>query len=303
MIFSKITEISYFLPKSLNLAKEKNFKEIYKKTGIKRTRVADKNIDVIDLAFMACKKIKEKINKADGIIFVTQTPRYLLPSCSCILQEKLRLKQNIFTIDINMGCSGYIYGLSVANSMIQNKTLKKVLLICADTYSKYIDKKNKNKYLFSDAASVTILEKSATKKFDNFLFNSDGKNFDKIIINSNSQQKLSFQMNGSSVYTFTLQKIPLLLKKFLKNSNKAISNYKKIFFHQASDLVLKNLQRKIVDRSKVYIDIKNIGNTTSSSIPISIKNALDKKIIKKNDDIILCGFGTGLTWAIVSAKL
>lgn len=110
-------------------------------------------------------------------------------------------------------------------------------------------------------------------------------------------------MDGSSIYTFTLQKIPLLLKKFLKISNKTISDYKKIFFHQASDIVLKNFQRKIVDRSKVYIDIKNIGNTTSSSIPISIKNALDKKIIKKNDDIILCGFGTGLTWAIVSAKL
>lgn len=91
-----------------------------------------------------------------------------------------------------MGCSGYIYGLSVANAMMQNKTLKKVLLICADTYSKYIDKKNKNKYLFSDVALVTIIEKSTTKKFNNFFFNSNGKNFNKIIIKKNQKQKLSF---------------------------------------------------------------------------------------------------------------
>jgi 3-oxoacyl-[acyl-carrier-protein] synthase-3 len=219
--------------------------------------------------------------------------------------RKVKTKKNILNIDINMSCSEYIYGLSVAkaNAMIQNKTLKLFFLICADTYGKYIDKKNKKKYLLSDAASVSILEKSTKKKFDNFLFNSDGKNSDKIIFKSNSKQKLSFQVKGSSVYTFALQKIPFLVKKFLKNSNKVISNYKKIFFHQASDIVLKNLQRKIVDKSKIYIDIKNIGNTISSSIQISVKNALNKKIIKKNYDIILCGLSTGLTWAIVSAKV
>ena len=155
MIFSKITEISYFLPKAFSHSKEKNFKKIYEKTGIINTRIAEKNQDVIDLAFFSCQKLKNKIKNIDGIIFVTQTPRYLLPSCSCILQEKLKLKKNIFTIDINMGCSGYIYGLSVANSLIQSNSLNKVLLICADTYSKYIGKKNKNKYLFSDAASAT----------------------------------------------------------------------------------------------------------------------------------------------------
>ena len=110
-------------------------------------------------------------------------------------------------------------------------------------------------------------------------------------------------MEGSSVYTFTLQEIPKLLKKFLKISKKKISDYSQIFFHQASNVVLKNLQRKMNNEKKIYIDIKNIGNTTSSSIPISIKNALDKKIIKKNDEVVLCGFGSGLTWAIVSVKI
>jgi 3-oxoacyl-[acyl-carrier-protein] synthase-3 len=302
MIFSKITEISYFLPKTYNLSGKKNFKEIYLKTGIAKTRIAEKNQDVIDLAFFSCKKIKKKIKNIDGIIFVTQTPKYLLPSCSCILQDRLKIKKNIFTIDINMGCSGYIYGLSVANSLIQSNSLKKVLLICADTYSKYMDNKNKNRFLFSDAASATILQRSKNKRFNNFLFNSDGKKYDKIIIKENNK-KLSFQMEGSSVYTFTLQEIPILLKKFLKISKKKISDYRQVFFHQASSLVLKNLQRKIKNEKKIYIDLKNIGNTTSSSIPISIKNALNKGIIKKNDEIILCGFGSGLTWSIVSVKI
>ena len=305
MINSKIDEISYYLPPINNLSKKDKlkFNKIFKKTGILNTRISKNNQDVIDLAYKSCKKLKKKLNNIDGIIFVTQTPRYLLPSCSCILQDKLKLKKDIFAIDINMGCSGYVYGLSVAKSLIESNVLKKILLVCADTYSKYIDEDNNNKYIFSDAASSTLISRSPKKKFGKFLFNTDGSKFDKIIIRKNVSNKKTFEMDGASVYIFTITEIPKIIKKYLRIEKDNIKNIKKFFLHQASGIILDTLASKISDKKKVYKNIKNIGNTTSSSIPISIKDSLDKRLIKKNDKILLCGFGVGLSWGIVSLKI
>ena len=305
MSYAKIDEISYYLPPVNNLSKKNKilFNKIYKKTGILNTRISKKNEDVIDLAYSASLKIKKKLSNIEGVIFVTQTPRYLLPSCACILQDRLKLSKNIFAVDINMGCSGYIYGLSVAKSLIESNVLKKILLVCADTYSKYIDKNNNNKYLFSDAASATLISKSKNKKFGNFLFKTDGSKYEKIIIRKNKEGKQAFEMDGASVYTFTLMEIPKILERYLKKEKRSIKEMKKIFFHQASGIILDTLERKINKKKIVYKNIKNIGNTTSSSIPISIKDALNKKIIKKNDEILLCGFGVGLSWGVVSLKI
>ena len=123
-MFSKIETIEYFLPSRKNL--KKNFNKIYSKTGILNTRIKKKDQDVIDLAYAACIKLGKKIKGVDGIIFVTQTPRYLLPSCSCILQDKLSklVNKKIYTVDLNMGCSGFNYVLSVADSLIKNKICK-----------------------------------------------------------------------------------------------------------------------------------------------------------------------------------
>tara|TARA_Y100000816_G_scaffold117635_1_gene82505 strand:+ start:1584 stop:2306 length:723 start_codon:yes stop_codon:yes gene_type:complete len=236
----------------------------------------------------------------DTIIFVTQTPRYLLPSCSCILQEKLKLKNDIYSLDLNMGCSGYIYGLSVADSIIRSGIGHTVLLICADTYSKYIDEKNNNKYIFSDAASATIVKKSRKKKISNFSFYTDGSKHKSIIIDKIDKIE-KFSMIGSDVFAFTLEQVPHNINKYLKRYKKKLSYFKKIFLHQASGVILDNLERKL-NSSKVFKKIKYIGNTTSSSIPISLAMAKKQGVIKKNDNLLLCGFGVGLSLAIASIK-
>jgi len=196
-MFSKIDKIEYYLPRRKKII-TKNFNKIYNKTGIKNTRISNANQDVIDLAYKACLKHKEKLNKIDSIIFVTQTPRYLLPSCSCILQDKLKLKKKVYTIDLNMGCSGYIYGLSVADSLIKNGIGKNILLVCADTYSKYIDKKNTNRFIFSDSASSTLIKQSNKKKIFDFSFFTDGSKHQSIIINKIDQVE-KFYMVGSDI--------------------------------------------------------------------------------------------------------
>ena len=297
-----ISKIDYEISKNKNyLKKSKNFDKIIHKTGIFETFRVKKNHSVIDLAYKVCSRNLKDLKKCDTLIFVTQTPKYLLPSCSTIIQGKLGLKENILTFDINMGCSGFIHGLSVASSLIKSKMSKNIALICADTYSKYFTENNRNKFIFSDAATLTLVKNRKKKSIGPFLFGSDGNNFDKIIIDKNNKNKLEFQMSGSNVYLFTLNKIPQIIKKYLNTIKK---NYDDFFiFHQASKLILNSLMNKLdIKKEKFIIDLK-YGNTTSSSIPIALKRAVESKKIKKNHRVIICGFGVGLAWGVTSIIL
>jgi 3-oxoacyl-[acyl-carrier-protein] synthase-3 len=294
-----ISHIDFEVPKiKNNLFKEKNFKRIFDKTGILETYKINKNLSVIDLALKVCIRNLDELKNCDTLIFVTQTPEYLLPSCSAIVQGRLGLKENILTFDINMGCSGFIHGLSVATGLIKSKISKKIALICADTYSKYFDKNNKNKFIFSDAASLTIIKKRKKKSFGPFLFGTDGSNFDKIIINKNKKNNLEFNMSGSDVYLFTLNKIPVVIKEYFKIIKK--NNRDFYICHQASKLILESLKKKLnIKKEKFLIDLK-YGNTTSSSIPIALKRFLKKRKFKTNQRVIICGFGVGLAWGVTS---
>ncbi|MDC3163065.1 ketoacyl-ACP synthase III [Candidatus Pelagibacter sp.] len=297
-----IYKIDYEIPKYKNhLNRSKNFKNILKKTGIFETYKIQNSHSVIDLAFKTCKRNLKYIKKCDTLIFVTQTPTFLLPSCSSILQGKLGLDQSVLTFDINMGCSGYIHGLSIASGLIKTKVSKNIALICADTYSNYFSKKNKNKFLFSDAASLTLIKKRRKKSIGPFLFGTDGKNFDKIIIKKNYQNDLEFNMSGSDVYLFTLNKIPVLIKKYLNMIKKNSKDF--FIFHQASKIILETLKNKLeINNEKFIVDLK-YGNTTSSSIPIALHRAIQKNKIKKNNRVIICGFGVGLAWGVTSIVL
>jgi 3-oxoacyl-[acyl-carrier-protein] synthase-3 len=300
---TSITKIDYLIPKNKNnLIKNRIFKKIFLKTGIRETYVVNNGEDVIDLAIKLGKRNKDSIKNCDGIIFVTQTPRYLLPSCSCIIQDKLKLPKNIMTFDINMGCSGFVHSLAVAKSLIENNTLKKVLIVCADTYNSYFYENNKNEYLFSDAASLIIVQKTKFEGIKNFSFGSDGSGYDKIIIKKNKKKNLEFEMSGADVFAFTLNTIPRIIKKFLSKNSLEFKNFKGIIFHQASKIVLENLKNKLMIKKNFIIDLK-YGNTTSSSIPIALKHSIDKGSLKKGDLILICGFGVGLAWGVGTLRI
>lgn len=299
---SFISKIDYEIPKQKNNLKQlKDFAKIVKKTGIFETFKVKHNNSVIDLALKICLRNIRDLKKCDSIIFVTQTPKYLLPSCSSIIQGKLGLKQNILTFDINMGCSGFIHGLSVATSLIKSKVSKNIALICADTYSQYFTKNNKNKFIFSDAASLTLIKSRKKKSIGPFLFGTDGNNFDKILISKNKDNNLEFNMSGSDVYLFTINKIPVLINKYQKTLKKKLDDF--FIFHQASKLILESLKNKLNIKDKNFIIDLKYGNTTSSSIPIALKRAIEKKKIRRNHRVIICGFGVGLAWGVTSITL
>jgi len=303
---SKISIIETYLPKKKTLIK--NNKRLLSKTGIKKIWSSEINETSLDMGYKSALKLKKKIDfkKLDGLIFVSQTSDYFLPSSSCILQNKLKLRKNIISFDINLGCSGFVYALSVATSIINSNLAKNILIICSDTYTKFIEKNNLAcKSIFSDGASSIVVSKSIKKLTGKFDFGTDGSGSEDLIIKSgagrtnfNSSKKPTLFMNGARVFNFTINTIPNSFKKTLKLNKLNKSNIKKIFFHQASKFVLDNLNKSLkLESSQIFSNLKNIGNTTSSTIPFAIKEADKKNIIKKNDIIFLSGFGVGLSWA------
>ena len=297
----------FALAKKKNYIKKKIAYKFYKKivntTGIKKTFVSGNKEDIISLSLKAAKKIVNDkiIVKIDAVILVTQSPKYNIPSNAFVLHSLLNLKDNCMVFDINHGCSGYIYGLNLADSLFQSNNFKKILLITADTYSKYC-KNLKVSSIFSDSASATLLSQNIQKK-SSFFFLSKSKDYKFLMqkfSNYNSSIKNNvLNMEGEEIFKFTLDQVPANIKSFLKKNKLKKDNVDFYVFHQASKIVLENLIRKLgISHKKTYINIEKYGNTVSSTIPIIISELMKKKLFKKNKKIILCGFGVGLSMGV-----
>ena len=296
----EISSIESFFPK-----KKEEFKNIklIEKTGIKRRYISSVEENVISLAKKSTEKIlnKKKI-KVDFLIFVTQTSPYKLPSASCVLQGKLKLSKEIFAIDINMGCSGFVYALSVAKGLFAtNMNFKNGIVVCADTYTKYINKKNKSCYpIFSDASTSIHLKRNRNKDISRFDFGTNGDGFPDLILKNTDT---NIFMNGAKVALFTLHEIPSFINNFLKKNRLIKSTIKMFMLHQASKFIIENLRRKLeLNKKNVPINFTHYGNTVSSTIPLLLKDMDKKKKIKNGDKLILSGFGVGLSWAACFIK-
>ena len=283
-------------------------KKIQSKTGIYKRWIVSENETAMDLAIKASKKLLHKTEniKIDTLIYVTQSQDYFLPTSACILQDKLNLQTNIKSFDINQGCSGYIYGLSMASSLIESLESKNVLLVCADTYSKYINQNDRStKPIFSDGASATLITSSNQNDIGPFLFGTDGSKYNKLIVEEGASKnnykktniKPSIYMDGPGIFLFTLNSVPQNILSLLDKSKTKIELVDKFIFHQASKLIIEELSDKLkIDSNKVPINLKNIGNTVSSSIPILLKDTYDENALNENDLLLLSGFGVGLSW-------
>ncbi len=312
----KIENIAYYLPKKIeddNLLQLENpewdMEKIRIKTGITKRYISeDAKETTTSMAIAASKKIKnfESLKKKiQSIILITQSPEFHLPTSSCIIQEKLDLNKNCMTFDINHGCSGYIYGLSIAGALIDCNIIDNCLLICSEKYSSYIKKNDRNtRTLFSDGAASTLITRSKGKNFIDFAFGTDGSGFDKLIVPKNDLdingkffEKENLSMSGADIYTFTISKIPKLVKETLSKNNLLINDIDLFVFHQASKLVLDTLKKNLnIPDDKIYNNYDKVGNTVSASIPIALKDANDDGFLHKGQKVMLVGFGVGLSW-------
>lgn len=297
--------IGTYLPKNILSNEEisERFPEwpaekILSKIGISERHIA-KGEDILDMAEKACNDLFAKLNfnksKVDYLILVTSSPRYALPTSACILQNLIGLSNNTGAIDINLGCSGYVYGVELANALIESKTKNNILLVTSETYSKYIDSSDKgNLSLFGDGSTCTLITSNPLEscwEIGKTQSGTDGSGYEKLIV---KDQKLF--MDGKSVFEFTASVVVNELKKFIYNLDQKTP--KDFIFHQANEFMLHYMRKKLgILENQFLIDFKDKGNTVSSTIPFVINS---KGVI--SNETVLAGFGVGLSWSFCQLK-
>ena len=298
-------------------------KKVVDKVGIIERRFADKDTCSSDLCFAAAEKLFTDLDvdrsEIDLLIFVSQTPDYKMPATSIILQDRLGLSKSTIAFDISLGCSGFVYGLSVIYSFMQGTGLRKALLLDGETRSRvYSPKDRKTAFLFGDAGVAALIEKDKKYGKSYFSLNSNGALEHLIKINAGGARNPSSPetlkekvvdeygnirheehgyMDGREVFNFVIKEIPKDFKNILKFSGTDKEDIDFFIFHQANNFMNNYLRKKLkLSVDKVPSTIHKFGNTSSVSIPITIVSELKDKL-KDKRTIFLSGFGVGMTWA------
>ena len=326
--------ISYYLPPQTldNPALEKEFgdwssKKIYNKTGISVRHIATRQELVSDMAAAAAEKLlcEHEIERSeiDFVILVTQSPDYCLPSTACIVANKLNLGKRVGAFDINLGCSGFIYGLSVAKGLCVSGTAHNILLICAETYSKYIHPLDRStRTIFGDGAAACLITMDICGQIGQFVLGTDGSHYEKLIIPASGANRMKLEqegtadlktestnartpenlfMDGVGIFNFTLDVVPNVIGEALEVNGLTDADIDLYVPHQANKHMLTTLRDVMgISPEKFYIDLEETGNTVSATIPIALRQAQEKGILKPGMRLILVGFGVGLSWGAVS---
>ena len=317
---SRIAAISSYLPDRLLTNQELASRfprwtadKIFAKTGIAERRIAAPGETAGDLALKAAKKLfassEFNPNNIDMLLLVTQTPDQALPSTACRIHHELGLPKRCGAFDLNQGCSGYIYGLAMADGMIAAGIADNVLLLTADTYSKIINSDNQSVVpLFGDGACATLVQSDINpeiKGIGPFEFGTDGSGRDLLCCTQNGfkvplSEQTPLYMDGAAVLTFTLSVVPRALNQYLENNNLALNDFDHVVFHQANKFILEKLYTKIGASDRGLISMENTGNTVSSTIPFALEKILEESCRVKCRKVLICGFGVGLSWGLTS---
>lgn len=298
-------------------------KAVVDKIGIYERRFADPGVCSSDLCFAAAERLMADMaidrSEIDLLVFVSQTPDYRMPATSIILQHRLGLSHNTIAFDLNLGCSGFIYGMSVIYSMMERSNLRKALLLDGETRSRiYSPKDRKTAFIFGDAGVAALIERKECFGKSYFSMNSDGSKEDLIKMNAggyrvpssvdtltekivdefgNIRSEEHGYMNGGDVFNFVIREIPADIKKIFSFADKQTTEIDFFVFHQANDFINSYLAKKLkLDAEKVPATISKFGNTSSVSIPLTIVSEL-KDRLQDEKQLFLSGFGVGMTWA------
>jgi 3-oxoacyl-[acyl-carrier-protein] synthase III len=303
----QITDIEYVLGKNKESIEDLGkinpdwvIEKLKDKTGIHSRHTLGPNETEKSLVIEASKKLFKRVNSEDidGIIHVSQSPFSRLPTSACLIQDILNLPKNMMAFDLIQGCSGFVYGLSVASAMIYQQGLKKVLVICADTYTNYIPKNDRtNRPIFSDGAAAAIIESNGDGSIGPFSFFTDGSGGNLLALEKNNGKEQLF-MDGKKVFKFSLREVPKVFNELLIKANLKQDDIDLFIFHQASAVILRQLKTKLnIPDNKWFQNIKDMGNTVSATIPIAIKQAKSSGQFKPKMNVMLMGFGVGLSVA------
>lgn len=288
--------------------------KIYKKTGIRERRVAAEGQTAADLAYVAAEKLFDRTNadkdSIDTILFCTQSPDYYLPTSACILQDRLELPTNVAAIDYNLGCSGFTYGLWLSRALITSQSANNVLLLVADTYSKYCEPENVAlSSLFGDGAAAGLITSDpsgALARLGPSVLGTDGRGAENLIVRRGCArhpgfdgQHATLEMNGTEIFTFTHAMVKKGIEQLLEEIDKSISDVDLFLLHQANRFIIESIAKKMkLPPERVPVEIDLFGNTVSASIPILICQLQSKGQLHPNQNFVLAGFGVGYSWAM-----
>lgn len=329
-----IKGISFYLPEKvvtnddlLKAFPEWDADKVYAKVGVKSRHVAVENETAGDLAEAAARLLFAEYDIApesiDFLLLCTQSPDYMLPSTACILQDRLGIPTTAGAFDYDLGCSGCIYGLVVAKGLIAAGLARNVLLLTAETYTKYIHPEDKsNLSIFGDGAAACLISSdTGLMEIGEFVFGTDGSGAENLILKTGGARQSGLTgasttdddghvnredylyMNGSAIFNFTLEVVPQMIKSLLDKSSLASENIDYYVFHQANKFMLSTIRKVCgIPKDKFYIDLENVGNTVSSTVLIGLKSCLDNGIISPGMNIMAAGFGVGLSYGAVILK-
>lgn len=324
MKYAAIGPISVHFPQRCETADELNrlfpnwnMSAIKQKTGIDKRYIAEPNECSSDLAVAAANKLFEQYdidrNSIDYILFCTQTPDYPLPTTSCLIQDRLKLRTNIGAIDFNQGCSGYVYGMSLADGLIRTGEVSRILFLTAETYTKYIHETDRSlRPIFSDAATATLVEAHDVQSLRAFQFGSDGSGADTLMVTHGGCRPESdaipprgrkrwpsdLYMDGASLISFAMASIPNLIDQILQRAEIKFESIDCFLMHQATAKMLEMLQERIgLDNDRMPIRLEHVGNTVSCTLPILIDEMRRDQTLTPDMTNLLVGFGVGWSWA------
>jgi 3-oxoacyl-[acyl-carrier-protein] synthase-3 len=319
-----IKDIAYYLPKKVltneqiaQLFPEWSAEKVANKVGITERHIAADEETATDMAYQAAENLFAQgvsRNVVDFIILCTQSPDYFLPSSACILQNRLRLSKNCGAFDFNLGCSGYEYGLAIAKGLIVANVAKNILVLTAETYTKYLHEQDKgNRTIFGDGASATLVSTEGFAEIGEVVVGTDGSGAENLIVRSlGARHKLPLMdehvdedgtmvsgdhlyMHGGNVFNFTADVVPPMVEELLEKSHLKQEDVDLWVFHQANKYMINYLRKLLdIDKDKFYIYMQTVGNTVSSTIPIALCEA--RKEDRLHGNILLAGFGVGLSW-------
>lgn len=327
-----IRAIAYHLPESVltnaQLAREfEGWEEekILAKTGIVSRHVASASECASDLGDAAARKLFDTgacmPADVDFLLFCTQSPDHFLPTTACLLQDRLGLPTSCGAIDLNQGCSGFVYGLALARGLVENELARNVLLVTADTYTKFINPRDRStRTLFGDGAAATLVAPAAVEGdfIGPFVFGTDGRGAPHLIVpaggartphtvatalerkdtSGNWRCDDNLFMNGGEVFAFTLAAVPAVIRRLLEKTGLALDDVDQFVFHQANRFMLERLRDKLeIPPEKFAIELEDTGNTVSASIPIALDRCVQRGVVRPGDRVLIVGFGVGYSWA------
>lgn len=319
---SAVPETIRTIKEDANVFNEVEIAKISESSGVVRRHVVTGGMCTSDLCFAAAESLlassQVERNTIDTLVFVSQTPDYVLPATSCSLHGRLKLEKKCASFDVNLGCSGYIYGLWLASNLIAGGGAKRVLLLAGDTITRIAAPKDRAvALLFGDAGTATLLESDPEAPPMSFVLGTDGQGIENLIVpaggfryprseesgvhtereGGNIRSDENLYMNGPEIFTFTLKEVPSMVKSLVTDYD-AIDA---VVMHQANKFMLDYIAKRLkIPKEKHILALENFGNTSSASIPLAMTVALHNQLRTSPLNLLLAGFGVGYSWGAVT---